>query len=1275
MKKNNYIAFALVCAGLSACGGGSSNESTNNGNSTSAANVSVASMGTVPVLTGKATVSQMFLHNDSDEPATNLQFKSPLQLDTRACVSIAAHGSCSVSFTTPMLDAKTPSGSAAISFNYTQAGTTHEVAQVINYAYKQTDQFAGVNFAGSVSAQGKLGATKYVVGYLFAGGATGTLYDNVQLKSALPSVVRINNGFTNGLQLAAGQVQAVEFAVHLDSDQHVTTEVVPHFNGDKAVAVSKTQQKQLNDSALLGTPLSVTLTPVQSAANLVFGNIGLLKVPNAESQTISVVNNGNLDSAPLTVELTGDLANLVQVDNACAGVTLLANAANSCNITFDSTADNSGSVVANFKVDGNTVATQVVDWVNYGDNHPVVSIISSDAESGIVIPMNTNSPSIVTTFTNSGEYDLESMTISPSQSAAAEFVQTATTCGATLAAGSQCTVTGYLYGTYSGTGSFYFRVTGSAKGVEYNFSSRDYYFEVQTLLPFLVNMYALPDTLTLKPTDSNFVDRIYYLQNQSQTSGQIYSLSLNQISGSNINISIPGIDISSTTCYVGLILQAGQSCIVDVKYGPGSLAYTDNEAGLMYLAVLIYGGNPKVLVRYNNMFAYDFKANDASINLESQTVTNLTGAGTQLDPYIGTSANGAMQVKLHYKNPSINYALTNLSFANSSAGVNLLPYGLSVDSSSTCPYGSIKTLEIGGSCDLIINVNPLLLSLLTTGSSTSLNFMTPTASWTTELGTYTQSGSQIYLNYLQPTITSSLSNSSGYYESTTLTMVGTNLSYAAGGTVSLAVNGGQGAAKTVLSSNCQTLSGNSAQQCALGGANAESASISYYLQNMSYGITESMNLAMTPTDANNYAQLIPRSIYATMTAWKPWVTFNAGFTEASTNANSVTTDGTGRVFVATLENCTSTSTGTCTGKVYRRNDDGSFSKLATNFATDARVDGRILLLGAYSEPDDIFIGYLTNVSSTFYLNIKHWNGVSWSGVYTGLSSIGLGNNTGSTGYSQTNWNMDLNNNHQLYVILSGGTSLNSTTAQYLFRCEESTAVCTQKSAGIWAASPNGLTVTSGVRGTQVAVDLSTNNVYLAAVAADNKLYSRIYFENTATFSPPAFVTAATFTTTNGANFAMLVNPVTHVPYIISNPTTSTVSSKAFYCSANCNSTTAMTLSEIVPSTASLAQNLKNSSLMMSYALGNVYIASESTVSSTTQGLVQRIAGSSSWTLYGNEPGSTQGVSAPASSSAMSISNLSAYTDNVTGNFYNVFTDPANGSKSTLRGLVTFSVVQ
>lgn len=777
MKKLTQLSYGLLAGALLVgCGGGASGGS-NGGNATNTAQLSIDAMTSVPVINGSATQGTLYVHNYGSSAASGVSFdlgSATTKTKVKAalaqvglnfggyedangfvlsCASIPAGGSCAVNFTTPSMSVGNL-GNSLVKLAYKGSNGSATTSQVVNYKYVNLAALSGVNFTGSLNVTGVQGSTQHVVGYVYAGGASGTSYKDVNLNST-NATTRISNGFINGQEVVAGQVIAVEFAVAMQSNKTSSVNVTPSWGSSKLQVISS--------DANSGSPLTLSLTPAQNTVNLIFGNIPVLSAPTTSAAVVNVVNNGNADSSGgLTATAIGGNASDLSITNNCGSTVLTANAANNCQITFSTSSYTSGTTTVEYKNNtGAVVGSQSVVWTN---TKPFPAVYIAPSPTTISFGKGQSTGSIVFTVTNVGQAPLENVSYPVTNTGSATWTQDSSTCISSIGVGAlaSCSITGHLTGANDGTGNLYIKAVGSFNSVNYSFVA----------LPMSYTVTAAP-SLQITPANASMTLLANGIESQSQTYvvrniGNDPALFTNIALNDNSSNTVKPVQ-NGGTCTNSTTLNETDSCTVVVKYGPAAASKAINESGIATLQVTYHGGTPDTSYNSQATLNYNLVGND-SYATESMSTTNLPGNGTSGSPYAGNANLDPMKITLTYGNPSSNYPMSKFNL-----NTNSLPYGLVVDPSSTCKTGS-ETMSLesnGASCTLVLALDRSLLA--TAGGSVVLNFTTPTATWTTPLGFYSQAGTSTYLTYAQPSVVFALSNNNASFESTVLSITGSNL--------------------------------------------------------------------------------------------------------------------------------------------------------------------------------------------------------------------------------------------------------------------------------------------------------------------------------------------------------------------------------------------------------------------------------------------------------------------------------------------------------------------
>lgn len=343
---------------------------------------------------------------------------------------------------------------------------------------------------------------------------------------------------------------------------------------------ARTASLGFTDSAYNGSPQTVSLSGMGAAAiatlspsNLNFGsvNVGV----TTASQTITLLNSGNIALAITGINLTGtNAADFAISSNTCGAILP---AASSCtvsaifiplaigtrtaSISFTDSANGSSQVVALSGTGTASTATLTPSFLNFGS----VNIGATGAAQNV-------------NLSNIGNIDLSITSITVAGTNAADFAITSDTCGTTLTATSNCTVSVTFTPSAVGARNAFLSFADSASG------------SPQTAALSAVGSAA---TATVSPNSLNFG----IVKLRATSAAQSIALS----NSGNIPLSITSIAlagtnaadyaISSNTC--GSALAAGGSCTVSVTFTPlaigvrtASLSFTDLATGSPETAIL-----------------------------------------------------------------------------------------------------------------------------------------------------------------------------------------------------------------------------------------------------------------------------------------------------------------------------------------------------------------------------------------------------------------------------------------------------------------------------------------------------------------------------------------------------------------------------------------------------------------------------------------------------------------------------------------------------------------
>jgi hypothetical protein len=296
-----------------------------------------------------------------------------------------------------------------------------------------------------------------------------------------------------------------------------------------------------------------------SPSSLSFGNevIGT----TSASKTITLKNSGTAVLSITSIGITGSNAGDFSETTTC-GSSLGAGASCSIKVTFKPTA--TGTRMAAVSITDNASGSpQAVPLSGTG----TAAKLSATSEKFGDVALGVTSAAKKVTLTNVGTTSLSISGITISGANAGEFART-TTCGASLAAGGNCSISLTFKPTAVGTQTATLKISDNAGGSPQN-----------------VNLSGVGTTAKLSPTSLNFGSVTVGTTSGAKT------ITLTNVGTTTLTIS--GITLSGTdagdfaqtnTC--GASLAAGAACTIRVTFKPtttvtrtGSLNVSDNTAG------------------------------------------------------------------------------------------------------------------------------------------------------------------------------------------------------------------------------------------------------------------------------------------------------------------------------------------------------------------------------------------------------------------------------------------------------------------------------------------------------------------------------------------------------------------------------------------------------------------------------------------------------------------------------------------------------------------------
>lgn len=775
-----FIYCTLLTIVLTACSGSGNNSPSQGQVTLEATAIRIDNTSPVPVVNGGSTPGVLYIRNYSNLDIHNISYSLDsstdyeiwqkaikklgvkyqaikensshfILLNPEECSTIKANGYCQLKFNTPVLSVGNK-GSSLISLQYNDhQGKLHSYSQIVNYQYVDMKNITLAFFNASLNAVARQGETRYVVSYLVAGGESGSVYNQVSINSDNSGQASIKNGFVNGQQIAAGQVIPIEVAVKFTGNTATAAVLSPSY-------VNTNQSGYQNKPLTLNSDLFINIIPSQSDSNLIFGDTPIINLMQESTATISIVNIGNKDVSGGSIGVT--LSEGV-VSNNCTGVVLLANAQNSCNITYRVTQYMPGSSQIIYTLNGIEAGNDLLIWTN---DKPYPNIYITPSVSNISLTRN-ETQVFIFTINNVGNAPLNKVTFSYDSGGGGRVVQTGSSCQKSSSSSnaylisplSQCSVSiNFTSGSSYGSGAIVMRLSGDYNGASYTFTSSPIRYNI-TEAPILTFTHPTASenvNLVVMANGANYVSYIFHVVNIGSAPAEISGYTLEGTPTSHV----PYIDnaLLDDPCPQSGILPKNAGCNIRVTYGPEPANLTINENGITNLVINYGGGYPNVAKNLSVPINYLLKGNDSSIAPVPVDAGNLAGEGTFDSPFEANGADTAdSMITLTYTNPSINYPMLNFNI-----DTNNLPRGLVV-AGGNCPTGAeVSTIPINGSCNLILKLDKADLAVMGASNTFNSPIPYPPASWNTSAGFYEQTqvedtngNTSFYLEYTQAVIT------------------------------------------------------------------------------------------------------------------------------------------------------------------------------------------------------------------------------------------------------------------------------------------------------------------------------------------------------------------------------------------------------------------------------------------------------------------------------------------------------------------------------------------
>lgn len=792
MRSSKIFLLPIFAALVSACSMSSSTKGSSGGDTpqpspvVSSQVILIDPMTVVPNLNGVSTTGTLYIHNYSNSAASNLQFSLASSglttnsakvkrmglsakslnsslvdsngfalIDPTACSTIPAGGYCAINFKTPSLSAG-DSGNSLVKVNYNLNGKTINTSQVVNYTYVDLIANSGVNFTGDVRFSVPQTATRHAVAYLYAGGAAGTKYSNVNIsQKTVYSGSRVSRGFTKNQEILAGTIIPVEFEVDMQSSSALSLQEYATWGGNS----NSSSQFSTLGGEFSGTVGLLEVDPIPNNAVFAFGEPAIMKAPTSvESPNIISVTNIGSSKAATGISyaiIDGVNKNNLSVTNNCADVKLESRSQDSCTINFGVSGAVNGNAVVEFSSNGTVVATKTLYWTGK-DAKPILKIVGTPIYLEFGKSESTPESGVSFAVTNIGYAPLQSIVLTAKATdAVARWEQDSITCNTgavtTINPGDSCTVKGHLVAVNDGYGKLYYAYTGSYNTVPYKGASNliNYTIKARPYLDIVVE--ATPFEVMANGRDVQ--EKTFTVTNTGDDPALFIPSEFTLASTDVTTPAQPKPTIKNTDCVSPL--DVGGSCHVVATLGPVPTSITLTQTYIATLTTPYHGGTPDT--NYNNTKNKDYSllGNNSTVVVSDPTAVNLgDGDGkTSINPFVGyANITSDMLITFTYTNPPSSENILK-GFAVSLANK---PVDMDVDRTTTCGYGAApKDLAKNDSCVFVLKLNRTNLGIGPgTLADMKLDFPTPIAEWTTDFGNFSSTkNNTVYVDYHQPMLT------------------------------------------------------------------------------------------------------------------------------------------------------------------------------------------------------------------------------------------------------------------------------------------------------------------------------------------------------------------------------------------------------------------------------------------------------------------------------------------------------------------------------------------
>jgi hypothetical protein len=317
----------------------------------------------------------------------------------------------------------------------------------------------------------------------------------------------------------------------------------------------------VNGANVSGVSFASTGVPIVSLspASVAFGN--QLVNTTSTASIVTLTNTGTASMTISSISLTGTNASNFARTTTC-GSTLAANA--TCNISITFTPSAAGARTASLSTSDNAAGSPQTVALTGTGAAPAASLSPGSLAFGIQ-PINTTSSANVVTLTNTGNAAMTITSISLTGTNSSNFARTST-CGTTLAAGANCTISITFTPSTTGSKTASLSIADNASGS-----------------PQTVTLTGTGTAVSITPAGITFASQLINTTSAAQTV-TLKNNGTTTLTG--IATSITGANSAdfarTTTC--GSTLAAGVSCSISVTFKPtaggarsATLGITDSD--------------------------------------------------------------------------------------------------------------------------------------------------------------------------------------------------------------------------------------------------------------------------------------------------------------------------------------------------------------------------------------------------------------------------------------------------------------------------------------------------------------------------------------------------------------------------------------------------------------------------------------------------------------------------------------------------------------------------